>query len=115
MRPVTYRFRFPAAGTISLGAILHGRDVRTGAVVRLPQPGVTIEWNIEWPDGAVAMTQVQSDGLAVDPRTSAVFYPLTPDREAQIRAGAPIPYRIRILMSDGFEFPVLVGDIGMER
>lgn len=112
MRPRRYPFRFPAGATPSLGVILHGRDPRTGQVARLPISGVTVQWQITWPDGAETLTS--ASGLRVDPRTGATFYPLTDDRMVQIRAGQPISYSISLVMSDGFVYPFLVGDIGVE-
>jgi hypothetical protein len=116
MKPVAYRFRFPRGGTPSLGVILHGRDPRTREIRRLPLPDIAVEWTVDWPSGQAVKTQNDvADPLVVDARSGAIFYPISTDHAADLgTALAPIPTRIRIIMPDGYSYPVLTGDIAME-
>lgn len=116
MRPVRHDFRFPRGGVPVLGVRLHGRDPRTHEVRRLPVPGVTIAWTIDWPDAeAETRTPDSAEPLRLDRRTGFVLFPLAPDRIAALAAAArPVPTRIRLLMPDGTPVPVLAGTIAPE-
>ncbi|EIZ83699.1 hypothetical protein WYO_3712 [Methylobacterium sp. GXF4] len=112
MKPAYFDFRTPVGGTPRMSVVLHGRDPRTKAVARLPLPGTTIEWLVEWPDGAAALDQ--TSGLLVDGRTGAFTYPMTDERVAAIEgAPGPIPYRVRVKLSDGSAYPFLTGTVGL--
>lgn len=115
MRPATYNFTLTRGGTPFLGVRLHGRDPRTQQVARLPVPGVVVEWSIAWAGSPEAKTTADGGGLAIDPRTGVITYPLSEANVAALNAAsAPIPHSIRIVMSDGFFYPFLVGGISLE-
>lgn len=117
MRPARYDFRFPRGSTPFLCLILHGRDPRTGEVSRLPIPGVTVEWTVEWPTGEEVRTQFAAPDhlLTVDQRTGAIGFPVSAARAEELEGAVePIETRIRIIMSDGSAYPFLTGTIAME-
>lgn len=116
MRPAHHDFRFPRGGVPFLGVRLHGRDPRTQEVRRLPIPGDTIEWTIEWPDSeAETRTQFSDAPLTIDPRSGFVMFPLAAARVEEIEAaGRPVPTRICLLMPDGTRVPFLAGAISLE-
>lgn len=116
MRPVTYTFRLPRTGTPVLGIVLHGRDPRTGQVARLPVPGVTVAWTVDWPSGSETRTPFSvPDPLTVDRRTGAILFPISAAHADDLAGSVrPIATGIRLLMPDGFAVPVLNGSIVVE-
>ena len=117
MRPASYDFRFPRGGAAYLGVILHGRDPRTGEVRRLPIPGVTVEWTIEWPTGEEVRTQFAAPDhlLMIDQRTGVHAFPVSAERAEELEGAVqPIATRIRMLMPDGAPVPFLTGTIALE-
>ncbi len=117
MRPAPYDFRFHRGGTAYLGVILHGRDPRTGEVRRLPVPGVTIEWTVEWPTGQEVRTQFDAPDrlLSIDPRSGVISFPVSAARVEELEGAVqPIATRIRLLMPDGAPVPFLTGTVALE-
>lgn len=116
MSPARYDFRIPREGVPFLAVRLHGRDPRTHEVRRLPIPGVTIEWTIDWPDQEPEMrTQFSDAPLRIDPRTGFVMFQISKEHvEALQIAERPVSTRIRMLMADGTPVPFLVGTISLE-
>jgi len=116
MTPVRHAFRFPRGGVPFLGVRLHGRDPRTQEVRRLPIPGVTIAWTIEWPDSeAETRTQDSPEPLVIDRRSGFVLFPVSPARVEELETAArPVATRIRLVMPDGTPIPFLVGTIALE-
>jgi hypothetical protein len=109
-------FRMPRGGVPFLAVRLHGRDPRTQEVRRLPIPGVTIEWAIDWPDEEPEVrTQFSGAPLKIDPRSGFVMFPIERARvEALQVAARPVDTRIRLLMADGTPVPFLTGTISLE-
>lgn len=116
MKPVAYDFRFPRGGRPFLAVRLTGRDPRTGETRRLPVPGVTIEWAVDWPTEPEVRTQFSAPNLLmVDRRTGFVVFPISDERVEELEGQpGPVSTRIRILMPDGTPVPYLTGTIAME-
>lgn len=116
MTPGSYDFRIPRGATPFLAVRLTGRDPVSGQIARLPVPGLTIEWTVEWPSGSETKASTDmAQGLTVDRRTGMIIYPISAAHAGELAAApAPIALRIRYVASDGYVCPLLTGTVELE-
>lgn len=115
MQPAFKAITFRRGDTPSLGVILRGRFVRSGAVVPLPRAGDVISWTIGWPGAAVTKTTAQASApLKVDPRTLAVSWPITEADVATLAGTAIAPFVVQLVESNGRKTTYLTGTLSAQ-